>query len=178
MSATRPLPPMRSCSLLLLALISWIAPAAANGQAVVHLGAGLTSPTGAFSEVAEPGYHLTAGVEVGVPSLPVGLRLDGSYHRMPAPSSAFDAPRVLGAALDVVFHLPGSGLEPYTLVGIGRFRVTSGPRGSGDVDHDRGFRLGFGVNLGSAAFAEIQLVRISSEGPNVRYVPLSVGLRF
>jgi hypothetical protein len=149
----------------------------AAGQAQVLLGAGFTSPTGDFTEVADPGYHVTVGFEVGIPSLPVGLRLDGAYHRMPAPSAEYDAPRIVGGGLDVVFHLPGSGIEPYMLVGIGRYRVSSGPAGSGEVDHDRGFHAGFGVNLGSAAFVEIRWVRISSEGPNVHYVPVSVGLR-
>ena len=103
----------------------------ATGQAQILLGAGFTSPTRDFTRVADPGYHVTVGFEVGVPSLPVGLRLDGSYHRMPAPSAEYDAPRILGGGLDVVFHLPGSGIEPYTLVGIGRYRVTSGLAGSG-----------------------------------------------
>lgn len=172
----------RHLLLFMLALLGAPAPAAAQRpEAAILLGAGFTSPTGDFTDVADPGYHLTAGVEVGLPAIPVSLRLDGSYHRMPAPSSAFDPPRVLGGALDVVFHMPGSGIEPYALGGVGRYRVTSGPAGMSDVAHDRGFQIGFGVNLGSlasGAFAEIRWVQIDTEGGDVRYIPVSVGVRF
>jgi hypothetical protein len=169
---------MRRHPLLLLALL--VLPAGAAAQPALLIGGGFSSPFGDFADVADPGYHLTAGVEVGLPQIPVAIRLDGSYHRLPAASSSFTAPRVLGGAIDVVFQLPGQGIEPYAFGGIGRYRVTAGPAGFSESEIDRGFQAGFGVNLGSiafGAFAEIRYVQIGLENGTVKYIPLSIGFR-
>lgn len=172
---------MRRC-LLLAAVCALAFPRSATAQATLLAGVGITSPIRAFADQAESGYHARLGVEVGIPTLPVALRLDGSYHRLGAATAAVESPHVLGGALTVVFSLPGVGLTPYMLGGAGRFRLDSGPAGMSATSVDTGFEAGFGVNLGSlafGAFAEIRYVQINRTGANadVKYVPLTVGLR-
>lgn len=156
-------------------------PAAAVAQRPSLLvGGGLTSPIGDFKDVADGGYHLSLGVQMALPSLPVGVRLDGSYHRLPAPTVAFEDPRVLGGALDVVFDLPGEGLVPYMLIGVGRYRIEAGALGVTQAVIRNGFQGGFGVNLGTIAFggfAEIRYVQINGDGSAAKYIPLTIGVR-
>lgn len=171
-----------SRSLQLAAVLLVATPAAAIAQQPdlnVLVGAGLTSPTSAFSDVASSGYHAQLAVQVGIPTLPVSIRLNGDYHRLSAAGAAFDPSRVWGGALDVVFSLPGVGLTPYLLGGVGRYRVTSGPAGRGAARIFNGFNGGFGVSLGSLAFGgfvEIRYVQLQRSS-DVRYIPVTVGIR-
>ncbi|MCH7992178.1 MAG: hypothetical protein IIC35_07155, partial [Gemmatimonadetes bacterium] len=86
--------------------------------------------------------------------------------------------KVLAGSISMVFALPGVGLNPYLLGGLGQYRVEAGPA----ERTDRGFHGGFGVVLGAlglGAFAEIRYVRISSDtGPTTKMIPLTVGVRF
>jgi len=168
----------RAIALFGFALV--VAPGVAQAQVSVLGGVGITTPLGSLADEAESGYHATVGLEVGVPSIPVSLRLDGAYHRLSAASDEFDGGSVLGGGLDVIFALPGVGLEPYALVGIGRYRVDGGPVDGGEKFSARGFATGFGVNLGSLAFAELRYVRVrgrTSGTGNTTMLPLSVGFR-
>jgi hypothetical protein len=164
---------------MLFAVLLCATPAVAVAQATLLAGGGFTSPVSDFKDVADPGYHLSLGAEVGIPSIPVGLRLDGSYHRLPEPSSTFVAPRVLAGALSVIFELPGEGIEPYFLFGVGRYRVEAGPVALARPVYDRGFQTGFGVSLGGlalGAFAEIRWVQVGGT-TDVKYIPVTVGIR-
>ena len=135
---------------------------------------------GTLGDVAESGYHLALGVQIGIPTLPVGVRLDGSYHTMSEANSGFDSSQVIGGGVSVVFNLPGVGLVPYVLGGVGRYRVETGPAGMSTQSTNGGWHGGFGVNLGAigfGAFAEVRYVRISGPGNDFEMVPLTIGFR-
>jgi len=149
-------------------------------QPSVLLGVGLTSPIGSLADAADGGYHGSLAVQVSIPTLPVGVRLDGAYHSMGEAGIAFAPTKILSGGLNVVFDLPGVGLVPYMLGGVGRFRVETGPAGAAIRQYEQGFQVGFGVNLGSlayGAFAEIRLVSVNGATEDYRFVPLTVGLR-
>lgn len=168
-----------SRTLLFAAAVLAVAPQAASAQPSVLVGGGITSPTSTFTDVASSGYHARLAAEIGIPTLPVSIRFDGDYHRLSEAGPAFDPSSVWGGALDVVFALPGVGLTPYLLGGIGRYRVSSGPAGLAAPVIYSGFNGGFGVGLGSLAFGgfvEIRYVQLE-RGSGVRYIPLTVGLR-
>lgn len=143
------------------------------------MGAGLSSPIGDFGDVASSGYHARLAVQAGVPTLPVAIRLDGDYHRLGEASEAFDPTSILGGALGVVFTLPAVGLSPYFLLGVGRYRVDSGPAGLSEPTQHNGFQAGFGVALGTVGprvTFELRLVRISGDAGASSLVPISVAL--
>jgi hypothetical protein len=160
----------------LASLLLLLVPVVGAAQVRLMGGAGLSSPIGAFGDVADVGWHATAGLQLGVPSLPVGLRADGAYHSF---GEASPAPKVsmLSGALSVVVTLPGVGLEPYFLGGVGRYR--SSVKGA-DATSENGFHGAFGVNIGAlgfGGFAEVRLVSVNGGGSDSRFVTATVGIR-
>lgn len=163
-------------STLILALFA--GPAAA--QLTVIGGVGVSNPLGDFADVAGSGYHGRLGVAIGLPMIPVSIRVDGDYHTFEDENVTFDAPSVATAGLGVVFDLPGVGIVPYMLGGVDRARLAY----DDSVRRFRnGYHVGFGVDVGALAFggfAEIRLVRVEGgDGiPDTTIVPVSVGIRF
>jgi hypothetical protein len=163
------------------ALVMASAPAPVTAQFDFLVGGGLTTPIGDFSESAGSGYHARAGLQVGLPTIPVALRLDVAYHRLSEADPTFEPPDILRGAIDVVYELPGVGLMPYLLVGLARNRLNAGPVGMSRTVYRNGFNAGFGVAVGSGAFGgflEIRYVQVAGETSANKYVPVSVGLRF
>ena len=76
---------MRRITLLIVLALA-IAPAVAQGQPRLVVGGGITSPNGDFKDSANTGYHVRAGLELGLPTLPVSLRADGDVHRLSDPA--------------------------------------------------------------------------------------------
>ena len=78
-----------------------------------------------------------------------------------------------------ILGLGGIGLQPYLLAGIGSYRLDAG--GTEEAQTNRGFHGGFGVGIGAlgfGGFAEIRFVSISGDTRNIRYIPVTLGLRF
>lgn len=158
------------------ALMLGLLPAAGSAQVRIMAGGGLSTPIGGFGDAADPGWHLGGGLQLGVPSIPVGLRADGAYHSFgqasPAPKTS-----MLSGALSVVVTLPGVGLVPYFLGGIGAYRTSIEGL---DATSNRGFHGAFGVNIGAlgfGGFAEARLVSVSGDGGSSRFVTATVGIR-
>ena len=144
------------------------------------VGGGLSAPEGGFTDLAEPGYHAQAGLELAIPVLPVALRGDGTFHRMAAKSPALARNEILGGTLSLVYRLPGVGLGPYFLGGIGSYRLKSGPVDATETATHNGYHGGFGVTIGGPGlegFAEIRWVRIDGGAATTTLIPLTIGLR-
>src|SRR5690349_9197137 len=62
------------------------APALASAQIGTHISVagGLAIPSGDLGDVAKTGYNLAAGLNIGVPLMPVGVRLEGAYNSFDA----------------------------------------------------------------------------------------------
>lgn len=164
----------------LVAALLCLVPASVHAQPRLIVGGGFSAPSGQIADIADPGYHLRAGLQVAIPNLPLGLRADGDFHRMGAATAEFSRTEVLAGALSLAFTLPGVGLQPYLLAGIGSYRTKSGPNGSPETVTDTGYHGGFGVVIGGSgmgAFAELRYVQIQSVS-KTRLIPLTVGLRF
>jgi hypothetical protein len=169
---------MRSLLAALSVLV--LLPAAAHAQPRLLVGGGFTAPNGQISDVADPGYHLQAGLQVAIPTLPLGLRGDGAYHRMASSVADLSKTEILAGSLSLVFHLPGVGLQPYFLGGIGSYQTEGGPVDDPQKVTDSGYHGGFGVavgGLGFGGFAEIRYVHIRSES-TARLIPVTLGFRF
>ncbi len=163
---------------LLLAFGAFIAPAAAAGQVALLGGAGVGRPIGDFGDAAAPGWHALAGLQVGVPAIPIALRVDGSYHSFGAPANGLES-SILAGTGSLVLTLPGVGLVPYFLGGVGQYRVSLDQNGVDPVT-DNGIHGAFGVNIGAMGFggyAEIRVVNISQSAGDARFVTATLGLR-
>jgi hypothetical protein len=153
-----------------------LVPATGSAQVRILAGAGLSTPIGDFADAANPGWHVRGGLQLGFPSLPIGFRADGTYHEF---GEASPAPQVsmLSGALSVVVTLPGVGLEPYFLGGVGSYRTSV--KGF-DATSNSGFHGAFGVDIGGlglGGFAEVRLVSVKGDGGDSRFVTATVGLR-
>lgn len=167
---------------LLLALASaLVAPVAVEAQPRLLVGGGITAPNGNISDFAETGYHAQVGIEIGIPTLPLAFRADGGYHKLSASDGAYDDTKILGGSLSVVYKLPGVGLSPYFLAGVGSYRTEADfVGGATDTNADTGYHGGFGMNIGAVgfgAFVEIRFVRISGVNRTTRFIPVTFGLR-
>jgi hypothetical protein len=122
---------------------------------------------------------MTAGLQLGVPALPIALRADGGYHAFGAPSGQPSTSMLSGAA-SLVISLPGVGLVPYVLGGVGQYRVNVDVSGVDPVT-DNGYHGAFGVNIGAlgfGGFAELRVVNVVlGAGGDYRFVNAIVGLR-
>lgn len=170
---------MRRLFLLTFALAALI-PSGADAQPRFMVAGGFTAPTGSFSDVADAGYHGQVGLYVSIPTIPLGLRGDGFFHRLGSPSAALEDTQVLGGTLSVVYDLPGMGLVPYVLAGLGAYQVETGPVGATVKANDNGYHGGFGVNIGAgtgvSAFAEIRYIKIGG-GSDATLIPFTFGLK-
>jgi hypothetical protein len=165
--------------LFVIAVFLLVAPAAVEAQPRMMVGGGFTAPSSDLSNTAEPGYHLMAAIQVGIPTLPVSFRGDGAFHRMSSPDVDMVGARVLAGSLSLVFTLPGVGLQPYLLGGIGSYRVETGPTDLTTAVTKNGYHGGFGVvvgGLGFGAFAEVRFIQINTDS-KARMIPLTLGIR-
>lgn len=163
---------------LLIALAFLSTPAVGAAQVSLFGGAGLSRPFGDFGEVAESGWHALAGLQVGVPDIPIRLRADGSYHAFGAAAGLPESSMLAGAG-SLVITLPGVGLVPYILGGVGQYRLKFDATGI-DAVTDNGYHGGFGVNVGAmgfGGFAELRVVNVSQSVGDARFVAVTLGLR-
>ena len=146
------------------------------------LGVGISNPIGDLADgPAGTGIHGQVGLQVGIPTFPVSLRGDAHYHDFGEGDIADSQFDVLSGALSAVLTLPGVGIMPYVLAGLGAYRIGVEAAGTSTHDTETGFHGGFGVNLGGlglGGYAEIRFIGVGTEGAgNFRYIPLTVGLR-
>jgi len=168
-------------TLPLVLLLAVLLPARAEAQPSFLAGAGFTSAVGDFADLADPGFHVKLGLSVAIPVAPISLQVDGAVHSLEAADSGLEDVDLLSGAVSVVYDLPGVGLVPYLLAGIGSYRIEAGPVGESVEETDVGYHAGFGVNLGTGSvrgFAEIRYVQVDSDPNNSSFIPLTVGLRF
>lgn len=164
-----------------LALAAFLAPAHVEAQPRFMVSGGFTAPLGDLADVADAGYHGQVGLFVSIPTVPFGLRGDGFFHRLGSSDAALEDTQVLGGTLSLVYDLPGIGLVPYFLAGLGAYQIEAGPVGATVKANDNGYHGGFGVNIGGVgtgvgAFAEIRYVKIGGDS-NATLIPLTFGLR-
>lgn len=171
---------------LLLTLASGAA-ATADAQIVPRpvrfgIGGGLSGVTGKVSEGVEPGYHAMAAIDISVPLVPVGFRIDGAYNKFAARDGGADL-RMLSATANATFTpLPLPIVKPYMIGGLGMYNAKVDVDGI-DATTRMGFNVGAGVRfdlLGLGAFAEARFHHVpeSDEFATTQFYPITVGLRF
>src|SRR5687768_8709793 len=118
----------------MLATMCALAPAGslrAQSPVSLGLGVGAAFPLSTFSDEVVPGFRALGTLAVGVPLIPLGLRLDAAYDRFdveaaPVGSVDFDgAQRVVSATLNPTYRLPSAGapISPYLIGGAGAYNV-------------------------------------------------------
>ncbi|MDH3206051.1 MAG: hypothetical protein OEO79_05530 [Gemmatimonadota bacterium] len=154
-------------------------PAVLEAQVRILGGVGVTNPMSDLNGVADVGWHASAGLQLGIGALPVGIRADGAHHSF-GQQGANPSADILSGALSLVFTFPGIGLSPYILGGLGAYRTGTDAPGA-ETESDTGIHGAFGVDIGALSyggFAEVRLVNVGTASPgNRRYVSATIGFR-
>ena len=148
----------------------------AEAQLRFNVNAGASMPMSDAGEVWNAGLRVGAGLEFGVPLVPVGLRVDGAYDRLGVKLDGDPNLSIISGSANGVFALP---LMPiYAVGGLGMYRSDAG---DGTTATDLGFNIGMGLRLPLpmfAPFVEARFHQINMDGGNFRYVPIVAGIRF
>lgn len=154
---------------------------------------GGTFPLGNLSDIASSGWHAGALVDLGLPLVPLGFRVEGAWHQLGTktftentPGGAFtstEKARVIAVTLNATYALgPQPLIKPYIIGGVGGYNVRFEPS-----DRDAFSETRFGINLGAglrvqltgfSTFAEIRWHDIFTTGSSTQMLPISVGVTF
>ena len=172
-----------------LALVTTANTAVAQKPLSFGLAAGVSMPMGDMKDAANTGLNGTVLVGLGMPMLPVGVRIEGSYNRF-AFSDENEAAAgekgnitVSSATANVTFGLPGVVvLSPYVIAGAGMYWAGCDlDNGACKTQSDLGFNGGVGIKLRAllaSAFLEARYHSIQTEGGSTNYVPITIGFMF
>jgi hypothetical protein len=153
--------------------------AATAAEAQVSMGVG-GGPAFAGGDQSGTGWHAQLSLGMGMPMLPVGLRVDGLWAQWPG-DGATD--RMLGGTANAELAFPGVLFSPYFLGGVGLYntRIQHG-HATPDEDTGIGFNAGLGARFGFgglAAFAETRVHFVNTDhAGSVQMIPLTFGIRF
>ena len=151
-----------------------------NGQIRLSAAGGISYPVGDLANDFNNGWHVQASAGLGVPLLPVGVRLDAAYNRFPNGSADYET---IAGSINAIINVPSVVIVPYLIGGAGIYnsRVAGDAAGPEDETTHFGANAGGGLRItvpGLAVFVEARLHNIFSDGTPVRYVPFSVGIHF
>jgi hypothetical protein len=155
----------------------------------VNLGAG---PSIGIGDDKGTGFHVNAGVGFAPAMLPVGLRLEGMFQRLP---EGDDHHNYLSGSLNAEVGLPLAVIRPYAIGGIGlvRHEEIHGDHGHG-AHTDFAFNVGLGTNfglMGRSAYIEARYFRLGGgddhghghghghdDHTGNTFIPITIGIRF
>lgn len=157
---------------------------ASQAQAQLSIAGGPTFAMGALGDATEMGYHAQGSFGLSLPLIPISLRVDGAWNQFPENEGDGNLRMISGTA-NAVFSIPSIGITPYVIGGLGAYNADwSDDSAVGAVDDastEIGANVGVGVRIGLpgiSAFAEARLHNLFNDGDSMRFVPISVGLRF
>jgi hypothetical protein len=146
----------------------------------IGVAGGVTQPMSDLSDAAKLGYNGTAALEIHLPFIPVGLRVDGAYNSFGEKITGTGKLHAISATGNLVWRLPVPGFSPYVIGGAGMYMLGSDLDGSSNENH-MGWNAGAGVNLPLGflkAFVEARYNSVSVDGASVQFVPVTLGIMF
>ncbi|HSJ30661.1 MAG TPA: outer membrane beta-barrel protein [Longimicrobiales bacterium] len=157
---------------------------AAETQAQVgfSIAGGPSFATGDFGDGLDMGYHAKVAAAFSLPMLPIGLEADAMWTRFNVSDIDDAHVQVLNGGINAVINLPTPGITPYIIGGVGYYNTKIEVADQDADSNDFGVNVGAGVRMGlvglGGVFAEARLHNIFGEGDSVRFIPVSLGIRF
>lgn len=155
---------------------------------------GGTFPIGNLSDIASSGWHAGALVDLGLPLVPLGFRVEGTWHQLGSKDTFIAAnsvgavqetekTRVIAVTLNATYAFgPQPLIKPYLIGGVGGYNVKFEPSDADSFSETRfGINLGAGLRVqltGFSTFAEIRWHDIFTTGSSTQMLPISVGVTF
>ena len=144
--------------------------------------AGVAIPTGDFADSNKMGYNVTLAVGVRPAYAPVGVRLEAAYNQFGFEGGGgnVNVPAFTG---NLIFGLPVATFSPYVIGGAGLYRVGVDLDGADNVAENHfGFNIGGGIKIPISrsfeTFIEARYNRVSIDGENIAFVPITIGVLF
>ena len=158
------------------------APSVASAQSPLKFGlaAGATLPQGDAGDVFGTGFHVAGHLAIKPVAMPFGVRGEIMYHTLGEKDPANVGANVIAGLVNAEFSLPGAGIKPYFIGGLGMYRIDVDVDGF-EAETDFGYNVGAGLNFalaGFSTFAEIRYHSIQTEGDATNVLPISFGIRF
>ena len=151
------------------------------------VGGGVSVPTGDFDNVAKLGWQGTAAVRLLPQNLPVAFQLDGNFGRFSDESALDLQSQLIYGTGNVIYRFQTSEatrFRPYVIGGIGVYNLdVKGNDVIGNPNSETKFGInagaGFDFKAGSAGlFIEGRFHDVFTDGSNVQFIPINVGVRF
>ena len=177
----------RNSVLAALSVFLLTAAARAQGTSGLHFGVegGISNPQGDTRDSFDDGWHGGALAVWNFPVLPVGIRVDGSYHKFDGRNPAAGNAEVLAGTADVVVGFRAILLKPYFVGGVGYYRLdfsdASFPSSFRGKQNETGWNAGAGVSISLRKIdliVEARYHSVSTDADRFEFVPVSVGLVF
>jgi hypothetical protein len=163
----------------------------AHGQLTLSLGGGGTWPLSNLSNAYTTGYNVLASLGIGLPTWPVGIRVDGMFNQMKSqPGVDAGTLQMWTLNADLVYNIVPmkvSVITPYLVAGAGYYNdayhigASGTSIGAGGNTHDNNFGLngGVGLRLGGPAlsiFVESRFHYIFLSSGHLEFIPLTAGI--
>lgn len=174
-----------------LALATLLSAPAVHAQgAEFSLGGGLGIPLGTFDNAAKMGWMGLAAVSFVPNGFPLGIQIDGQYQQYKFDGGGSLKDRFLIGTGNLVYKFKTSAesaFRPYLIGGGGVYNVkTTGATSIGGITSTTGSVTKFGLNGGAGfdfkagavgLFAEARFHDVFTPGANLKFVPITVGVR-
>jgi opacity protein-like surface antigen len=160
-------------------------PALQSQQTQFSVGAGAGVPLGTYDDVVRVGWQATGAVSFSTGSLPVAFQVDASIAQFSDETPLDIKNQLIYATFDPVYRFSSSlstRFHPYVLAGVGVYHSKeTGQDAFGGSATKFGLNAGAGLNfrVGRAElFFETRIHDVFTDGPNVTFLPLTLGVRF
>ena len=165
----------------------------AESPVSIGVGAGVAVPVGALRHDVNPGLRALAMLDMGLPEMPMSLRVDLAYDRLGFQSTPALTAGTAGqeggartvASASVNLALISDDWErvvsPYAIGGVGFSHIACTGRSDCGAYTQMGWNAGFGMRLGMfglRGFTEARLHCVPKSEAEDCYIPVTVGLRF
>jgi hypothetical protein len=159
----------------------------AQGTSGLHFGVegGVSNPQGDTKDVYDNGWHGGALLVWNFPVVPVGLRVDASYHSFDGRTVTAGDSEVLAGTADVIVGFRAILLKPYFVGGVGYYRLdfsdASFPSAFRGKQNETGWNAGAGISISLRKIdliVEARYHSVDTEGDRFKFVPVSIGLVF
>jgi hypothetical protein len=171
-------------------ILTFSTQAAAQKTYALGFGGGAAIPVGRMSDTQKTGVNGLISLALGVAELPIGIRIDGIYNKLPRTNSALlvGSPgtadfRIMGVLGNAVYAFSGTSVKSYLIAGGGLYNTRLDIDGAKSENH-LGLNAGAGMTFGFgpiASFLEARYHFISrqpAQGGVLHFVPITFGFMF
>ena len=158
----------------------------AHAQISFSVAGGLNAPVGHLGDIADIGYNVAAGLNLGGTSVPIGARLEAGYNGLGYKGGGGDV-RIITGTANAIFNLGTTKDAPYLIAGVGAYNRSSGSNtfGYGDgttaigINGGGGLRFPLnGLNTFFEARYHVMLGNSGAGGTNYQFIPITFGIAF